>query len=113
MLRAVHSSWRALLKTQIKGVVGIKQAKFQAHVNSVRLYTTNTDVQAWTESLDEAQQKRIRHIQNEVSAVLLLDLFWQRNRRKIHYSHSTNHILDNVVAATKQTGTGAGRFNQT
>lgn len=35
-------------------------------LNCVRLYSQTFDVNVWLESLDEAQQKRIKFIQNEV-----------------------------------------------
>lgn len=67
MLRAVHSSLLLpLIKTQIKRIGCVQYVKSHTNVNSIRLYTTNFNVQTWSESLDEANQKRIRHIQNEV-----------------------------------------------
>lgn len=63
MLRTIHSSLFPLLKTQIKC---IKHVKLYSNVNSTRCYTTEFHTKTWSESLNEAQQKRIRHIQNEV-----------------------------------------------
>lgn len=66
MLRAVRLSILPSFKTQIKSVDCLKHLPFQRNVNSFRWSSTNFNFQAWHESLDEAQQKRIRHIQNEV-----------------------------------------------
>lgn len=42
-------------------------AEFRTNVNNVRNFSSNFDLQAWMKTLDEAQQKRVRFIQNEVN----------------------------------------------
>lgn len=66
MFRAVRSSLCPLFKAQVKSVGCSQHVKSQIIVNSIRLCTTKFNTQSWYDSLDEAQQKRIRHIQNEV-----------------------------------------------
>lgn len=66
MIRAVRSSFSPLFKAQIKSIGCSQYVKSQINVIPIRLCTTKFDTQPWYDSLDEAQQKRIRHIQNEV-----------------------------------------------
>lgn len=67
MLRAVRSTFSPLFKAQIKNVACLQQnVKTHININPIRLCSTKFNPKSWVDSLDEAQQKRIRHIQNEV-----------------------------------------------
>lgn len=67
MLRAVRSTFFPLSKAQVKNI-GCLQQNVRSHIkiNPIRLCSTKSSTQSWVDALDEAQQKRIRHIQNEV-----------------------------------------------
>lgn len=67
MFRAMRSSFSPLIKAQIKSVGYLQQnVKSQINFNPIRSRTTETNSQSWLDALDEAQQKRVRHIQSEV-----------------------------------------------
>lgn len=47
--------------------------KYRINGIQSRMYSKNVDVQRWIKTLDEAQQKRIRFIQNEVRPIFIAD----------------------------------------
>lgn len=47
--------------------MNIKNSPF--NIKCIRFYSSSFDVNTWVETLDEAQQKRVRFIQNEVNFV--------------------------------------------
>lgn len=62
----------ALLKTRTASIGSLKSVKSRDNNKWFRLYSTNSSIQEWCDSLDEAQQKRIRHVQNEVRPIIIL-----------------------------------------
>lgn len=71
MLRAVRSAFSPLLCAQIKNIGCLRQnVPSHIKINSIRLCSTTSNAQSWIDLLDEAQQKRVRHIQNEVRSVI-------------------------------------------
>lgn len=85
MFRAVRSSFSPLFKAQVKSICFTQQhVKSQIQMNAIRLCTTKANTQSWYDTLDEAQQKRIRHIQNEVKHELSISIHIHCHSEKIN-----------------------------
>lgn len=76
MLRVVRSSFLPLFRAQAKSISCSQNIKSQIIVNPIRLCATQSNTESWLDTLDEAQKKRIRHIQNEVRGELHNDCNW-------------------------------------
>lgn len=76
MLRAVRSTFLPLFKAQTQSIGCLHQnVKTHTNINAIRLCSTKFNPQAWIDTLDEAQQKRIRHIQNEVRKRIFIAIY--------------------------------------
>lgn len=71
MFRVVRSSFRTLFQTKSRPDYVKCVAKYPANIEQFRFYSSKFDVNTWIETLDEAQQKRIRFVLNEVKSVNL------------------------------------------
>lgn len=67
MLRIVKATHAFTCRNQILFGHVECAAEFRTNVNNVRNFSGRFDSKAWMETLDEAQQKRVRFIQNEVN----------------------------------------------
>lgn len=67
MIRIIRSSFLPLIqsKSHTAGFMNTNNSPF--NIKRIRFYSSNFDVNTWVDTLDEAQQKRVRFVQNEVN----------------------------------------------
>lgn len=69
MFRFVRTSFHPLFQTQSRSGNIKCVSNSLPNIKLCRFYSNKFDANVWIENLDEAQQKRIRFVQNEVRIV--------------------------------------------
>lgn len=74
MFRFIRTSIHPLFQTQLRSGNTKRVPNCRFNITQIRLLSHKFDANVWIENLDEAQQKRIRFVQNEVRFVQSLIL---------------------------------------